>query len=142
MTRINVIDPTLLTDKHLLAEHRELTRIPNTIVSGKAKLDGKYGKHYTLNKGHVKVFYDKMGWLNNRYDKLQEECLSRGFNVTYKFPQGVPVQLCGDLPIRSEDIEVNIERILDRFPKNARLNGKEITKDDYINLLGEVYGKF
>ena len=63
MTRINVIDTSLLTDQHLRAELREITRIPNTIVSGKAKLDGNYPKEYTLGTGHVKFFYPRLKWL-------------------------------------------------------------------------------
>jgi hypothetical protein len=38
MTRINVVPVTELCDKHLLAEHRELKRIPNRIVKGKFTL--------------------------------------------------------------------------------------------------------
>ena len=41
MTRINVgIPPAELTDKHLLAEHREIKRIPNCIAKGKYNMDG------------------------------------------------------------------------------------------------------
>ncbi|HGJ5874346.1 MAG TPA: pyrimidine dimer DNA glycosylase/endonuclease V [Arsenophonus apicola] len=36
MTRINVIPPNELCDQHLLAEHRELTRIPNYNVKIRA----------------------------------------------------------------------------------------------------------
>ena len=36
MTRINVgVDPSELTTKHLIAEHREIKRIPNCIKSGR-----------------------------------------------------------------------------------------------------------
>lgn len=36
MTRINCgIPPSELTNKHLLAEHREIKRIPNAIAKGK-----------------------------------------------------------------------------------------------------------
>ena len=41
MTRINVgISPTELTDKHLLAEHREIKRIPNCIARGRYNMEG------------------------------------------------------------------------------------------------------
>ena len=36
MTRINTIPPQELCDKHLMAEIREIARIPNTIKTGKA----------------------------------------------------------------------------------------------------------
>lgn len=83
MTRINAfIPPEELTNKHLLAEHREIKRIPNTIMSGKAKLTDIPSK-FSLGKGHVKFFYNKLAFLKNRYETIYAECMSRGFNVTY-----------------------------------------------------------
>lgn len=41
MTRINLVPPAELCDQHLLAEHRELTRIPNAVLKGKFSLDGQ-----------------------------------------------------------------------------------------------------
>ena len=38
MTRINLINVEELTDQHLLAEHREIKRIPNVISKGKYSL--------------------------------------------------------------------------------------------------------
>ena len=41
MTRINVgINPADLTGKHLIAEHREIKRIPNCIAKGKYNMNG------------------------------------------------------------------------------------------------------
>lgn len=69
-----------LTTKHLIAEHREIKRIPNTIVSGKAIVKD-IPETFRLGAGHVKFFYDKLGYLLNRYRELYAECLRRGFNV-------------------------------------------------------------
>jgi len=80
MTRINVIPPKFLTDEWLLAEHRELKRIPNKILSGVAKTFGGVPK-YTLGKGHEIFFRDKLTYLRLRYDAIHKECLKRGFNV-------------------------------------------------------------
>ena len=81
MTRINVgICPTELTDKHLLAEHREIKRIPNCINKGKYNMDGIPDK-FKLGKGHVKFFYNKLEYLFLRYVHLHLECKYRGFNV-------------------------------------------------------------
>ena len=41
MTRINLVSPAELCDQHLLAEHRELTRIPNAVAKGKFSLKGQ-----------------------------------------------------------------------------------------------------
>ena len=82
MTRINVaIKPIELTDKHLMAEHREIKRIPNLIKKGRYNLDGIPDK-FTLGTGHVKFFYNKLEYLHDRYVDLYDECIKRGFNVT------------------------------------------------------------
>ena len=44
MTRINLVPPEELCDQHLLAEHRELTRIPNAVAKGKYHLKGQYDR--------------------------------------------------------------------------------------------------
>tara|TARA_R110000772_G_scaffold188838_4_gene299945 strand:- start:6765 stop:7148 length:384 start_codon:yes stop_codon:yes gene_type:complete len=81
MTRINCgIRAKELSDKHLIAEHREITRIPNAIKKGKFSLVGK-PDYFCLGKGHVKFFYDKLGYLHKRYAKLYNECRRRGFKV-------------------------------------------------------------
>jgi deoxyribonuclease (pyrimidine dimer) len=83
MTRINCgIDPKTLSDKHLLAEHREIKRIPNAIRKGKFNLKNQ-PKTFKLGTGHVKFFYDKLLYLKKRYDSLYQECKHRKFNVTY-----------------------------------------------------------
>lgn len=83
MTRISAsIKPIELCDKMLMAEHREIIRIPNTIKSGKAVLDlSNAPRNFKLGTGHVKFFYNKLQYLHNRYSLLHRECIKRGFNV-------------------------------------------------------------
>jgi len=82
MTRINSGIPTKeLVDMHLLAEHREIKRIPNCIKSGRYSLDNMPSS-FRMGTGHVKFFYDKLQYLHNRYLDIYAECVSRGFNVT------------------------------------------------------------
>ncbi|NJO65836.1 MAG: hypothetical protein HC836_49530 [Richelia sp. RM2_1_2] len=51
MTRINAnISPKLLHYKHLLAESREIKRIPNAVKNGRVKLID-IPKKFTLGKG-------------------------------------------------------------------------------------------
>lgn len=125
MTRINVVAVETLCDKHLLAEHRELTRIPNTIVSGKAVLDGKYPKEYTLGMGHCKFFYPRLKWLHERYNQLHQECLYRGFDVKYIWPDNVPVRLYNDYQVTQQAIDINLERIKLRMPINAKFTKRD-----------------
>lgn len=120
MTRINVgIPPKDLTRQHLIAEHREIKRVPNVVSKGKFNLKGQ-PKEFTLGTGHVKFFYDKLGYLKQRYEELYSECRNRGFDVTYYGDawNDVPKHLMGDYTPTERDIQIITERI------NERLNGK------------------
>lgn len=127
MTRINVVPVETLCDQHLLAEHRELTRIPNSILSGKAKVDVlKIPKEYTLGTGHVRFFYDKLEFLYNRYNQIHNECINRGFNVTHIWPSEVHMgnlkfkYLFKNWAITEDAININKARIMERMPAKPR----------------------
>lgn len=117
MTRINCgIKPKELTNEHLLAEHREIKRVPNCISKGKYNLKGQPEK-FTLGTGHVKFFYDKLLYLQNRYEEIYAECIRREFNVTYYGGawDGVPQELMGDYKPTEEDRVIIRERISERL---------------------------
>lgn len=116
MTRINAgIEPTELTRQHLLAEHREIKRIPNAIVAGKAILTD-IPRQFTLGKGHVKFFYDKLGYLKRRYVTIRDECFRRGYKVTdYEMAwDGVPQHLMSNWEPSEADAAIVQQRIDDR----------------------------
>ena len=84
MTRINAgLDPAELPNVVLLAEHRELIRIPRTVASGRAVVR-QLPPTFRMGTGHVKFFYDKLGYLGRRYEALYRECVARGFAVQYR----------------------------------------------------------
>jgi len=117
MTRINCgIPPAELIDKHLIAEHREIKRIPNCISKGRYSMNGQPDK-FTLGTGHVKFFYDKLLYLRKRYEKIYNECKSRGFNVTYYGDawEDIPEELMGDYEPNNEDRRIIRERIAERI---------------------------
>lgn len=117
MTRINIgVPPRELTNKHLIAEHREIKRIPNVISKGKYNLKG-VPSQFTLGKGHVSFFYDKLGYLKERYVSLYNECITRGFNVqNYEDCwDGVPDELMNNYVPTERDILIITERIADRL---------------------------
>lgn len=95
MTRINIIEPSELTDQHLIAEYREITMVPGslkrTLVSKIGYQEKKVPKKFTLNGGHVYFFYNKGKYLDERYKQLINEMKSRGFNPdpNRKFPTDV-----------------------------------------------------
>lgn len=80
MTRINIgISPKELTNKHLLAEHREITRLP--MMTAKNMFKSKATETFCLGKGHVLFFTNKGKYTFERYLELYAECIERGFNV-------------------------------------------------------------
>jgi deoxyribonuclease (pyrimidine dimer) len=118
VTRINVgIDPVELPDRLLLAEHREITRVPNAVTSGRAKLDNPPAR-FTLGSGHVRFFYTRLGYLSERYRALFAECRRRGFDVTDKstaFRPTEATQHCfGNYRPTGHDRSLLIERIHQR----------------------------
>jgi len=128
MTRINVVPVKELCDQHLLAEHREMTRIPNNLLKGRLKYDYKdRPTDYVLGAGHIKFFTNKLQWLNDRYDQVHAECLRRGFNVTYKFRTH---DLKEKFDFRSWKVtanakKINRERIEIKMPKKPRFTKRK-----------------
>jgi len=117
MTRINCgIPPTELTGRHLLAEHREIKRIPNCISKGKYNMNG-IPDTFKLGTGHVKFFYNKLGYLLKRYNKLYTECKRRGYNVqNYSAAwDNVPHKLLNDYNPTERDKIIIRERIAARL---------------------------
>ena len=132
MTRINLIDPSELCDKHLMAEYRELIRIPNAVYSGKMKTWYKDAPSiYTLGTGHVKFFVDKILWLLNRHQDLFDELRYRGFNVTeMQIDSQMAMffkknKLFNEYQPTKEEVNLNISRILDRMPENPKFTHRE-----------------
>ena len=119
MTRINVgILPKELSNKHLIAEHREIKRIPNCISKGRYNMDGIPDK-FKLGKGHVKFFYNKLFYLFKRYIELYTECKNRGFNVQNyaKAWDYVPEELLNDYTPTENDRKLIQQRIKENDEK-------------------------
>ena len=81
MTRVNVgVDPRELERAALLAEHREMKRIPNQVAEFKVAVtdipDFRFGQ------GHIKFFTTRLFYLLRRYRAVHAECVRREYNVT------------------------------------------------------------
>ena len=130
MTRISVgVRAIELCDAHLIKERIELLRIPNAIKSGKAVVKD-IPKSFTLGTGHVKFFYDKLGYLRERYDELTRECIERDFNIT-DFSDSfldLPSNLCNNYQERDIDRKIVVERVNERLlgMKNLKYNREQI----------------
>lgn len=116
ITRINAGIPVQdLSRQHLIAEHREITRIPNAIKAGRFSMNGQPAE-FKLGQGHVKFFYDKLGYLKGRYMSLYLECRRRGYNVTNKMDAfvGIDPQYMGHYTPTPEAISIVKQRIKER----------------------------
>lgn len=132
MTRINAgIEVVELCDAHLLAEHRELPRIPNTIKSGKANLNIQPLK-FKLGSNHVKFFYPRLKYLKNRYKSIYNECIKRGFNVQDYSDSfsGIDFRLFGDWNDKYAR-KILVPRINERLEtmKNIKYYSQNINKE-------------
>ena len=129
MTRINVVPVQELNTKHLVAEYREITRLPanlKTSLNRKSKpfTLTEIPAEYVLGPGHVKYFFDKMLFLQKRFKQLVDEMLRRGYNPTYRddtifIPENMLYY--NDYTPTAEAIELNRARIKERT-KVARNN--------------------
>jgi len=122
MTRINLVDPKVLSDKHLLAEYRELPRI--FALAYKAYVRGDRlspDRTYVLGPGHVRFFYDKLWWLRKRFHLLVHEMKQRGWKPSYN---DVPTEYHlatawqKDWFPTQSDIDINLTRLRERNPSH------------------------
>ena len=125
MTRINYgIDPKMLSNKHLLAEWRELIRIPNSVKTGKYNYLNSTSE-FKLGSGHVKFFYDKIGYLKNRWDLIVAECLNRGFSISdySESFNDIPELAMKNAQPSIKDRNILFERLLERdFDYYSKIN--------------------
>jgi deoxyribonuclease (pyrimidine dimer) len=129
MTRINVLHPSQLSDKHLSGEYHEVTRIfthvRKAVESGKSLTDYKIPESYRLGKGHVTFFYNKLAYISWRYYhlalELSERAFSRGKASSVNFAQvtkiivdsknRIPAEWWGNYIPTPESKTINIARL-------------------------------
>ena len=121
MTRINIINPSELTDQHLVAEYRELFMVGSSLQRSLKSPNwdvNNIPKKFTLNKGHVMFFYDKGKYLSKRYDDLRSEMKHRGMKPDetriFKREQW-PDELYNDWTPTVEDQNIIRKRIVERI---------------------------
>ena len=118
MTRINVVPVQELCDKHLLAEYRELPRVFKL-----ARPCPDAPKEYTLGAGHVKFFYDKLKFLQERFIQIVLEMDIRGITTTFRMTPAVDPSralLYGDYTPTPEALALNRARIAERISQFRR----------------------
>ena len=120
MTRINLVDPSTLHSKHLLAEYRELPRVFKLAEAAERRQANiRIPAEYVLGTGHVTFFYNKLAFLARRFQAIVLECQHRGFNIAHT--QVPTVDICDwawqEYNPTPQAIALNAARIKDRMPK-------------------------
>ena len=75
---------------------------------------------YVLGPGHVKYFFDKMKFLQRRFEQLVTEMQQRGYKTSYTDSSiFVPhdVKFYNDYVPSEDDVELNLKRINERLQK-------------------------
>ncbi len=125
MTRINLIHPSHLTNRHLMAEYRELPRIFTAVrkleEQGKNPKDIDIAPKYILGKGHNKFFYNKCSFLINRYQSLYLELKKRDYNLDDNLynsiindAQKIPKIWSSLYSPTPEEIYLNMQRLVEK----------------------------
>jgi hypothetical protein len=125
MTRINCVPPRELTDKHLVAEYRELPRVyalaEKAVKRGERPDDVRNPERYTMGKGHVRFFYSRLGYITTRYSALITEMIRRGFKPQFRsaplalrYIETIPANWWRDWEPNGLALEINRRRISER----------------------------
>jgi len=144
MTRINAnINPADLIDQHLIAEYREIIRIPNTILKKGFNSNREYPKEFRLGPGHVLYFYDKIKFLHIRFLNIKTEMDRR--NIVNNIDDIMFIDMYENYPNLYNDINnseldngnrIIMKRIIDSMISMKRqptINNKAITVQEYYN---------
>jgi deoxyribonuclease (pyrimidine dimer) len=143
MTRVNSAIPVkLLCDELLLAEHREIKRLPK-VLEKSLRTRGlcKIPESFVLGPGHVKFFMDKMKFIKQRYAEVYNECVNRGFAVqdySSSF-EHIPPEYMNDYEPTTQEYVLLIGRISTRIKESKKSKfhyyKKAISKDEAIAFL-------
>lgn len=144
MVRINLVDPRKLSDQHLIAEYNEIlmllgyVKLHPTIkhVNGASEIP----QRYTLGKGHILFFKDKLIYLQKRHESIKMEMRKRGFrtdvNINLRY---FPKELKNDWKPVASDIRIIKERLiwkLQQKPDYYRYYGEHKRVEFFLRLLG------
>jgi len=137
--RINLVDPKKLSDQHLVAEYNEILMLLGYVEKYPSVKSEEISNDYTLGKGHIKFFKDKLVYLKKRHECVKSEMKNRGFKTEKTIDlKRYPATLHNDWTPKSKDFEIIIERItwkIGKKPKYYRYYGEKKGKDFFIGLL-------
>lgn len=130
MTRVNAdLNPAKLKRMHLLAELREITMVPASLrrslrTRTKSQVLASVPGEFTLNRGHVTFFYDKLFFLRRRFLRLCREMVRRGYTPDYSRVaafDGFDDDFYQDWTATPRDLKLISERIALRISERPHL---------------------
>ena len=147
--RCNIIDVTLLADQHLIAERNELRFIPPLLNKKYLKqglnLQKDIPMKYCLGTGHMNFWLNKMLYLENRYQEITNEMLSRNFkpdpSVIFDTTLAKQIGLYLDWEPKEQDYYTIARRIKEKLLLKVwwyKYRSKPITLDWINNIYGEA----
>ena len=114
MVRINLINPKQLADQHLIAEYNEILMLFG-YVKKYPKL-GEIPSKYTLGRGHILFFKNKLSYLKKRHELIKKEIKKRGFKADKTIKLGdFPKKLVNDWKPSSKDKSIIKKRLIDKI---------------------------
>ena len=137
MVRVNLLDPRRLADQHLIAEYDEILMLLGYVK--RYPRVTSMPAEYTLGKGHMIFFKDKLAYLKKRHESIKKEMKRRGFTARKtinlaEFPAG----LRGDWKPCERDKKIIRARLvwkIKKKPKFYRYCGEKKTQSFLIGLL-------
>lgn len=119
MTRINLVHPSELSQKHLGAEYREIVRIFALARGNQYQMHRvKQPSSYVLGSGHCLFFVDKLKFITERYDSLCQEMVNRGYQCNRvpkeELHKGIESNMFWGYNVTEAALAINRERIKER----------------------------
>lgn len=137
MVRINLLNPTNLTDQHLIAEYNEILKLVGHIKKH-PKINNP-PKKYCLGKGHINFFKDKLKYLKLRHKKIIKEMKNRKFEPKKEIKiQNFPKEYKNNYKPKLKDKLIIKKRLIQKIkqkPNYYRYYKKNKPKQFLINLI-------
>ncbi len=128
MARVNSgLNPKLLSDQHLVAESVEITMITGSLRCNNYTVKGVIPANYTLGKGHINFFKNKLIYLSNRLYEVNREMRNREFEPGTRIDlDEFPKRLHNTWQPNQQDTVELRKRVVDRLmhPKSGRPGGE------------------
>ncbi|MEM4398440.1 MAG: pyrimidine dimer DNA glycosylase/endonuclease V [Candidatus Nitrosocaldus sp.] len=141
MVRVNLIDSLYLTDQHLIAEYNEILMLISYLRRYPLRHYDvtRIPKRFTLGKGHMIFFKDKVLYLKRRHDSIREEMGKRGYVSRRVLSiDGFPSIMLNDWLPDEQDVMLIKSRLVDKVrtkPWFYTYYGYRLGVDELVSLI-------